>query len=64
MRNRRKFALNEDNGHHSCTLVNQAAVALRLGRSELVFDPVTQTFVGDDAANALINQPMRGQWSI
>ena len=64
VRNRRKFALNEDNGHHSCTLVNQAAVALRLGRSELVFDPVTQTFVGDDAANALINQPMRGQWSI
>lgn len=64
VRDRRKFALNELNGHHSCTLVNIAAVALRLGRKELQFDPTTQTFVGDDAANALINQPMRGPWTI
>lgn len=62
--NRQKFALNEVNGHHSCTLVNQAAVAIRLGRTELAFDPATQLFIGDDAANALINQPMRGGWKI
>ncbi len=61
---RRKFALNEVNGHHSCTLVNLAATALRLGRSELRFDPVMQTFIDDDAANALINQTMRGPWTI
>ena len=64
IRTRQKFALNEVNGHHSCTLVNQAAVGIRLGRRELAFDPKTQLFVGDDAANALINQPMRGPWSI
>ncbi|MDE5568967.1 MAG: gfo/Idh/MocA family oxidoreductase, partial [Muribaculaceae bacterium] len=58
------FALNEYNGHNSCTLVNMGTVALRLGRKELAFDPQTRTFINDDAANALINQPMRGNWTI
>lgn len=64
VRTRQKFALNEDNGHKSCTLVNLGAIGLRLGRHELAFDPATQTFISDDAANALINQPMRGEWKI
>ena len=64
VRTRQKFALNEDNGHHSCTLVNMGAVGLRLGRRVLNFDPKTQTFIGDAAANALINQPMRGEWRL
>lgn len=64
VKTRQKFALNEVNGHHSCTLVNMAAVALRLGRQKLEFDPATQTFVNDDAANAYIDQPMRGPWKI
>lgn len=62
LRTRKKFALNEENGHRSCTLVNIGAVALRLNRKVLQFDPETQLFVGDDEANALIDQPMRGQW--
>ena len=64
VRSRQKFALNEDNGHHSCTLVNMGAVGLRLGRRVLNFDPKTQLFIGDDAANALVDQPMRGEWKI
>lgn len=64
VRTRQKFALNEVNGYHSCTLVNLGTIGLRLGRKELNFDPKTQRFIGDDAANALINQPMRGSWSI
>ena len=64
VRDRQKFALNEANGHYSCTLVNLGTIALRLGRSELAFDPQTQTFINDDAANALIYQPMRGPWKI
>lgn len=60
---REKFALNEQNGHHSCTIVNMAICALRLNRT-LNFDPLTQTFIGDDAANRLIDQPMRGPWKI
>lgn len=61
VRNRRTFALNESNGHRSCTLVNLAKIALRLGRP-LRFDPDKQRFIGDEAANRLIDQPMRGPW--
>ena len=60
---RKKFALNESNGHRSCTVVNLGIIALRLGRN-LKFDPVNQQFVDDDGANRLINQPMRGEWKI
>ena len=63
VKNRQKFALNEENGHHSCTIVNMGSCALRLGRT-LNFDPDKQMFINDDAANLLINQPMRGPWSI
>ena len=61
VRTRRQFALNESNGHHSATIVNMGVCALRLNRT-LHFDPKTQLFIGDEAANLLINQPMRGEW--
>lgn len=60
---RQKFALNEVNGHRSCTIVNMGKIALQLGRS-LQFDPISQEFINDDGANALINKPMRGSWTI
>jgi myo-inositol 2-dehydrogenase/D-chiro-inositol 1-dehydrogenase len=61
VRERKKYALNEENGHRSCTLVNLGKIALRLGRS-LKFDPVGQYFIDDEAANRLIYQPMRAPW--
>ncbi|HTF19157.1 MAG TPA: Gfo/Idh/MocA family oxidoreductase [Chryseolinea sp.] len=63
VRTRKKFALNEINGHRSCTIVNMGKIALQLGRS-LEFDPVKQVFINDEAANRLIDQPMRGPWKI
>ncbi|WP_428655266.1 Gfo/Idh/MocA family oxidoreductase [Runella sp.] len=63
VRKRQKFALNEENGHRSCTIVNMGLAALRLGRS-LKYDPVKQLFVDDEGANRLIDQPMRGPWTI
>lgn len=63
VRSRQKFALNEENGHRSATIVNMGVIALRLGRT-LNFDPVKQEFINDDEANRLINQPMRGIWKI
>jgi hypothetical protein len=60
---RRKFALNEENGHRSCTIVNLGVIALRLGRN-LKYDPLKQKFIDDDGANRLINQPMRDPWKI
>lgn len=62
VRERRRFALNEENGHRSCTLVNLAKIAVRLGRN-LRFDPERQVFIGDEQANLLINEPMRSPWN-
>jgi len=64
IRTRRKFALNEENGHRSCTLVNLAVIALRTGGGPLRFDPATEQFIGNEAANRLIDQPMRGPWHL
>ncbi len=61
VRTRRPFSLNEDNGYHSATIVNMGVCALRLGRN-LEFDPKKQLFINDDAANLLVDQPMRGEW--
>ncbi len=63
VKKRQKFALNEENGHRSCTLVNMGKIALRLNRS-LKFDPVTQRFIDDEGANALAYQSLRAPWTI
>lgn len=63
VRNRKKFALNEENGFNSSTLVNQAIIAVRLNRS-LEFDPKKMEFINDQAANALVHQPMRAPWNL
>jgi len=60
---RQKFALNEETGHRSTTLVNLAKIAIRLRRT-LNFDPVKQRFINDNEANRLIHQPMRAPWHV
>lgn len=62
VKTRQKFALNEENGHRSATVVNMGIIALRLGRT-LEFDPIKQEFVNDEEANRLIDQPMRSSWA-
>ena len=47
----------------SATIVNMGAVALRLNRT-LNFDPVKLEFIDDEAANRLLDQPMRAPWNI
>lgn len=61
VKNRKTFALNESNGHRSCTLVNLGKAALQLGRS-LKYDPVAQLFVDDEEANRMIDPPARDPW--
>jgi predicted dehydrogenase len=63
VRTRQKFALNEENGHRSCTMVNMGVAALRLGRA-LHFDPVKQEFINDEGANRLLYPEMRTPWSM
>jgi predicted dehydrogenase len=61
VKTRTPFALNESNGFRSCTLINLGKIALQLGRT-LEFDPEKLQFIQDDAANRMINPPMRGSW--
>ena len=63
VRTRQTFALNEANAHRSCTIVNLAKIAVRLGRP-LRFDPVEERFIGDPDANRYIHQPMRAPWRL
>jgi predicted dehydrogenase len=63
VKTRKKFALNEINGHRSCTLINLAKIAVETGRP-LRFDSKTQRFIDDPKANAYIKQPMRAPWKI
>jgi predicted dehydrogenase len=63
VKTRKKFALNELNGHRSCTLVNLAKVALQTGRP-LHFDPKKQRFIDDKEANSYVLQPYRGPWKL
>lgn len=63
VKTRSQFALNEENGHRSCNIINIGLAALRLGRS-LKFDPVKQEFIEDEAANRLINPVMRAPYTI
>ena len=63
VRTRKKFALNEENGHRSCNIINMGLIALKLNRN-LKFDPVKQEFIDDEAANRLINPVMRAPYSI
>lgn len=63
VRTRRPFALNEQNAFRSCTIIQMAACAVRLGRG-LKFDPAALRFAGDPEANRLIDQPMRAPWHL
>jgi predicted dehydrogenase len=63
VKTRKKFALNDENGHRSCTIINLAKIAWRTGKV-LHFDQKKQRFIDDDYANGFINQPMRKPWKV
>ncbi len=63
VRTRQQPGGNVDVAHRSCTLVNLAAMAVRLGRP-LKYDPVKQMCVGDEEANRIVRQPMRAPWHV
>lgn len=63
VKERKKFALNEINGHRSCTIVNMGKIAMQLNRS-LKYDPKKQRFIHDDEANKLAYPEMRSPYSL
>ena len=51
-------------GHRSITIAHLANIAIRLGRSSLPWNPVTETIPGDAAANAMLSRPMRAAYAV
>ncbi len=47
----------------AATICHLGAISAKLGRG-VKFDPETETFPGDEAANALLLRPMRDAWKI
>jgi len=62
VRTRKKFALNEQNGFWSCTIVNLGKIAHRTNKS-FKFDPDALK-IDVPECQALIEQPMRAPWKI
>ncbi len=52
-----------EEAHRSITIAHLGNISLRLGR-DLTWDPKTERFANDDAANAMLLRPMRGPWKI
>jgi hypothetical protein len=49
--------------HRAACILHLANLAIRLGR-KINYDPVKEVIVGDDAANRLVNVPMRSPWHL
>jgi predicted dehydrogenase len=54
---------NAEQGHRSATLLHLANIAIRMGR-KIRWDPVAERVVGDEAANRLVDIPMRAPWHL
>lgn len=63
VRERRPFGFGVREAHHSCTLVNLAALAVRLGR-KVVLAPDASAIVDDPQAQRLHTPAFRGAWRL
>ena len=61
IRTRRAPNCPEEIGHRGASLGHLAIIAYKLQRS-LKWDPATEQFIGDEAANRLCARPMRSPW--
>jgi predicted dehydrogenase len=62
VRSRQQTICPPEVGHRSASLCHLGVIALRLGRS-LKWDPKTERFVGDKAANKWLAREMRKPWT-
>ena len=53
-----------EEGHRSTVLCEIANISYRLGGRKLTFDSATESFVGDDEANAFLKREYRSKWAV
>lgn len=63
MRNRKATAAPVEVGHRSNSLCVITHIAMKLGR-KLKWDPAVEKFIGDDAANKMLDYPHRAPWTL
>jgi myo-inositol 2-dehydrogenase / D-chiro-inositol 1-dehydrogenase len=63
VRSRRPSGGNADAAYRTVSVLHLANIAIRTGR-KIKFDPDRHEVVGDEEANRLVNQPMRGGWHL
>lgn len=63
IRTRKQAGGNAEAAHRGITAMHLANIAIRVGR-KIRFDPVAEQIIGDEAANRLVNQPMREPWHL
>lgn len=63
VRTRAKTITPAEAAHHSVMVAHVGMAAMRLER-KLRFDPDTERFVDDDAANRMLSRAMRGPWHL
>lgn len=51
-------------GHRSITISHLANIAIRLGRSSLDWNPVTEKFINDPVADGMLVRPMRQAYAV
>ena len=61
---RRPTAAPAEVAHRTITISHLANIAIRLGRSNLRWDPVAERVLDDDRANAMLTRPMRRQYAV
>lgn len=50
--------------HRAITIAHVANIALRLGRTEVIWNPARERFMDDNEANKMLSRPMRRPWSL
>lgn len=63
IRSREKCICDVEIGHRSVSVCHMGNISMRLGRP-LKWDPAKEVFVGDEAANRMLDRPMRAPWHI
>jgi predicted dehydrogenase len=63
VRTRQQPGGNAEAAHRTVTILHLANLAIRTGR-RIRFDPVKEEVVGDDAAQRLVDVPMRAPWHL
>ncbi|MFH1717400.1 MAG: gfo/Idh/MocA family oxidoreductase, partial [Planctomycetota bacterium] len=63
IKTRRPTAAPAEVGHHATTTCNLVEISTRLGR-KLRWNPKTEHFINDEAADRLLSRAMRSPWHV